>query len=253
MKPADAAAQAPFVFPWRKGHRLAAFLPGFLLLSLTMHFATFFLFRVVYPQRVSIPPPPPQVSLLMPTTPENQVFLRWIESEDPALVASGAGTAPPVVPDVQYRPSFNAVRTAPRAVPAPPQTLHFPPAKPPLDIIRSGETRTRPSPPMVILQPTRFQFEEKLAARLSNEAAHFAPEHRAKDPLEPATFLIGVAADGAVRFTFLQHPCGDATLDTEAADRLSRIRFAPGAEEMIWSIVPVSWGDDAFVTTASPP
>jgi hypothetical protein len=252
MKPADAAAQAPFVFPWRTGHRLAPFLPGFLLLSLAAHFATFFLFRVVYPQRVSIPPPPPQVSLLMPISPENQALLRWIESEDPALVGSGAGGLAPAVPDVQYRPSFNFVRTAPRTVPPPPQTLRFPSAQPALAIIRSAEIRAKPEPPTVIARPTKCEFDARLAARIPEEAARFSPIHRAKDPLEPATFLIGVAADGTVRFTFLQHPCGDAAIDAEAAEHLSKMKFAPSPDPMTWSVASIFWGDDAFVTPTSP-
>ncbi|HEX5175718.1 MAG TPA: hypothetical protein VFV83_01750 [Chthoniobacteraceae bacterium] len=251
MKPADAAAQAPLVFPWRTGHRLAPFLPVFLLFSLAAHFATFFLFRVVYPQRVSIPPPPPQVSLLMPITPENQALLRLIESEDPALVASGAGSLPPAVPDVQYRPSFNFVRSAPRTVPPPAQSLRFPSAKPAVEIIRSAETRAKPPPPLVIARPTKCEFDARLAVRIPEDAARFSPVHRAKNPLEPAAFLIGVAADGAVRFTFLQHPCGDGAIDAEIAGHLSKMKFAPSTDSMTWSIVSISWGDDAFATGAA--
>jgi hypothetical protein len=246
MKPSDTEAQAPFVFPWRKGHRLAPFLPGYLLLSIAAHVATFFLFRVVYPERVSIPAAPPQVSLLTPTTAENQAFLRWIDSEDPALVASGVGNSPAVVPDVPYRPSFEVVRTMPRTVPAPAQTLRFPPAKPPLEIIRSGEEHAKPAPPEIKPRATTFTFEATLAKRAPDGVASFPPVHRAKDPLQPATFLVGVTADGEVRFTFLQISSGDAALDAEAVAHLAKTKFAPGADEMTWSIVLVSWGDDAY-------
>src|SRR5258708_3899096 len=85
--------------------------------SLFAHVATFFLFQVVYPQRVTIPQPAPYVSLLTPTTPENVAFLRWIESEDPALITSDSAVPPPGLLEVRYRPSFAVPRTAPLGAP----------------------------------------------------------------------------------------------------------------------------------------
>src|SRR5580704_14943328 len=73
--------------------------------SLLAHAATFFLFQVVYPQRVTIPQPAPQVSLLTPSSAENMALLRWIEAEDPALVANDNPVVPPGLAEVRYRPS----------------------------------------------------------------------------------------------------------------------------------------------------
>ncbi|MEI9896045.1 MAG: hypothetical protein WDN28_19790 [Chthoniobacter sp.] len=81
--------------------------------SLLAHAGTFFLFQVVYPQRVTIPQPAPHVSLLTPSSPENIALLRWIEAEDPALVANDNPLAPPGLAEVRYRPSFASPRTAP--------------------------------------------------------------------------------------------------------------------------------------------
>src|SRR5947209_19467100 len=74
--------------------------------SLLAHAGTFFLFHVVYPQRVTIPQPAPHVSLLNPSSPENIALLRWIEAEDPALVATDNPSIPPGLVDVRYRRSF---------------------------------------------------------------------------------------------------------------------------------------------------
>src|ERR1700733_6449459 len=85
--------------------------------SLFAHAATFFLFQVVYPQRVTIPQPAPHVSLLTPSSPENIALLRWIEAEDPALLANDNPVVPPGLAMVRYRPSFNTLRTEPLGSP----------------------------------------------------------------------------------------------------------------------------------------
>jgi hypothetical protein len=121
-----------------------------------------------------------------------------------------------------------------------------------LEIIRSGEISPKPAAPVVTPRPTQCAFDARLAARvLDKGATHFSPAHRAKDPLEPASFLIGVAADGTVRFTFLQHPCGDAAIDAEVAEHLAKMKFAPSDDPITWSLVAISWGDDAFAAAAS--
>jgi hypothetical protein len=52
----------PLLFPPEKRRPLSVILPGFLALSVIGHFSAFFIFQVVYPQRVTIPMPAPQVT-----------------------------------------------------------------------------------------------------------------------------------------------------------------------------------------------
>lgn len=252
MKPA-AGGEAPLLFAWEKRRRLGAFLPVFLALSLLAHGATFFLFRVVYPARVTIPPPTPEVTLLTPGTPEAQALFRWIDAEDPALVATGASGPPIVLREVRYRPSFEKIRTAPRTVPAPPTTVQFPPAKPPLEIIHSSDSRPREEPVKAAPQPTRLGFAGSLEgrARVGEPALIFTQP--ASAPLESAQFLVGVSAEGKVRFTFRQKSSGSEAKDAEAAAHLERLAFAPASEAITWGIARVEWGDDAYAPPSSQP
>src|SRR5579871_1381696 len=128
MKTPVPEAELTFVSANDRGFPFILFLC--VLGSVLLHAATFFLFQVVYPQRVTIPAPAPRVSLLTPSSPENIALLRWIEAEDPALVASDHADAPPGLAEVRYRPSFARPRTAPLGAPEEqPHAVRYPPAR----------------------------------------------------------------------------------------------------------------------------
>jgi len=74
------AAHEPGVIPWT--------LLGFILLSAALHACGFFLFQIIYPRAAHIGPPPVQVGLITPGTPEADALLRWIDSKDPARAAA---------------------------------------------------------------------------------------------------------------------------------------------------------------------
>ena len=106
------------LFEWERPARFRWKLLALILLSALVHAGTFFLFQIAYPPRVTIPPPAPEVSLLLPTTPENRALLRRIEAEDPALIASTPGVTPPDLLQQKYLASYLTVRTQPRTVTA---------------------------------------------------------------------------------------------------------------------------------------
>jgi hypothetical protein len=251
MNAAPAEKPVP-IFNWPRRHKIAAFLPGFIVLSLLAHIATFFVFRVVYPERVSIPPPPPQVMLLTPGTPENQAFLRWVESEEPALVvAASAATSAAGLLELKYRPSFENARTLPRMVANVSDNVQFPPAKSPLDIIRSAMPRRAPAPTVTEPAPTTIVFAGALSARPTLPRTKFTPGRKASAPLQPSEFLLGVNEAGEVRYAFLQKSCGMAELDGEIADHLARVSFQPAQEKIAWGTARVLWGDDAYAPAAA--
>jgi hypothetical protein len=134
---APRAESQTLLFRWAKGRRFSFLAAGLLLFSFFAHAAAFFVFTVVYPARVTIPTPAPQVTVLSPSNPDHQALLRWIEAEDPALVANTASILPPKLLQVEYRPSYQTIRTLPQSGPEPKATLQFPPAYAPLDLIRS--------------------------------------------------------------------------------------------------------------------
>ena len=69
------AADPGLIFDWSLRERFPLILFGCVFLSAVAHVATFFLFQVIYPQRVTISPPPPQVELLTASSPENEALL----------------------------------------------------------------------------------------------------------------------------------------------------------------------------------
>ena len=234
------------LFAWEKPLRFRWAFFGLLVLSAVVHVATFFLFQIVYPPRVTIPPPAPEVSVLLPTSSENRALLRRIEAEDPALIASITAAPPPGLLEVKYHASYETVRTQPRTVADENAAVPFPSPKDPLAIIRSGARDGSPAtvaPPPV---PTRVTFPTALAARARQSAQPWNFNPRATTPLEPATFLIGITDRGEVRYVFLQHTSGDPALDAQAAAQLPHFDFQSAEAPIVWGIATVAWGDDAY-------
>jgi hypothetical protein len=234
-------------FHWPERERFPFVLFGCVFLSLLVHAATFVVFQVVYPQRVTIPPPPPQLALLTPSSPENEALLRWIAAADPALVASARSVAPPGLLHVPYRPSFKTVRTAPLGSVEAPVLVPYPPPKNPLSIIASAAPPPAPETRSALPMRTTIELSPVLAERGVKPPA-FRWKQRASQPLQPLRALVGVTAAGAVRFTFLQHSSGDHNLDEEALAQLGQLIFAPGAAPIVWATATLDFGAEAYLT-----
>jgi hypothetical protein len=221
--------------------------------SFLAHAGTFFLFQVVYPQRVTIPHPAPRVSLLTPSSPENVALLRWIEAEDPALVANDRPTAPPGLVDVHYRPSFAAPRTAPLGAPTEQsQGVHFPPA---VDRLSAANSAAHTSGEAATPRPvaTTIVYSSALSGRpiVKNPPLHFST--LAKTAADFASVLVGITDQGEVRFTVLQHSSGDPMLDDFAQAHLRQIVFAPVEAPLTWGFATLTWGSDAYAPARQSP
>ena len=234
------------LFAWEKPLRFRWAFFGLLMLSAAVHAATFFLFQIAYPPRVTIPPPAPEVSLLLPTSPENRALLRRIEAEDPALLAAVASTRPPGLLEPKYRASYETVRTQPRTVAEESPVVRFPSPKDPLAIIRSGAQSNQLSTAAPPPAPTRVTFSPALAGRAPKTECAWSFDARATAPLESATYLIGVTDRGEVRFVFLQHSSGESALDAQIAAQLPKLVFQPAETRIAWGTAIVVWGDDAY-------
>jgi hypothetical protein len=214
--------------------------------SLLAHAGTFFLFQIVDPHRVTIPQPAPHVSILTPNTPENVALLRWIEAEDPALIATDNSVPPPGLVGVRYVPSFAAPRTAPLGSPIEKsQEVLFPPA-----VTRLAAVEAVPAP--VVLAPattsatTQIRFAGELATRaLVRNPALKAPQ-LATAPVAPTILLAGVNDNGEIRYQIVQQPCGSPKLDELAISHLRRLSFAAAGAPITWAHVTFAWGADAY-------
>ena len=234
------------VFDWPRPARFRWRFFGLILLSALVHAGTFFLFQIVYPPRVGIPPPAPEISLLLPTTPENRALLRRIEAEDPALAAAAPSVTPPNLLQQKYLPSYNTVRTQPRTVAAEAAVTRYPSPKDPLTLIRSGAQPALFADAALPSMPTRIDFSSALTARAPSTQPAWIFTARATAPLEPAAFLIGITDRGQVRHVFQQRSSGDPAMDAQAALFLPRFDFRPAESPIAWGIATVTWGDDAY-------
>jgi hypothetical protein len=220
--------------------------------SLLAHAGTFFLFQIVYPQRVTIPQLAPHVSLLTPSSPENIALLRWIEAEDPALVANDNPVAPPGLAEVRYRPSFASPRTAPLGAPTEASpAVRFPRA---VDRLSPTGSRGVAGPPAITpAQPTFIAYSGALAGRPLSKSPVIAIANRALAPAEPATVLIGVDGKGEVRFSLLQQSSGDQNLDDLAVAHLKSVTFSAAQAPITWGFATFSWGADAYAAASKAP
>jgi hypothetical protein len=225
---------------------------GLIFAMLFLHSAAFFLFQAATPV---INPPPrtaPPIQMLTATGPdglpsaENESLLRWIDAEDPALVARVPNVPLQTRVEVPFRPSFATMRTPPLSLPAEAPTVQFPPARDALSLIMSGMPARESAQAPLAPRRTEVVFSEKLTERMLQPPA-FKPQARVAQLVQVSRFVMGVNADGETRFVFPQtEETGTVpALDQEAAAFLSTVRFKPQpGTPMLWTTAQVRWGDD---------
>lgn len=233
------------IFAWDPASRQRRTLAWFIGLSLLAHIATFFLFQIVYPERATIAPPAPSVSILDASRPDHQTLLRLIEAEDPAPAAATHAAVPPHLLDVPYRPSYAIPRTSPRNVEETPVAAGYPPALDPVALIRRVTPDSTPIPAPPAATPTQVIFRDDLANRKRRHEP--ALSIRTMQPeLQSASFLIGVQATGEVGFIFPQQSSGDAAVDESANEALHAFQFEPSNEEITWGFAVFDWGGEVY-------
>lgn len=246
------AADPVVAFAWPQRERFPLVLFGCVFLSAVAHLATFFVFQVIYPQRVTIPPPPPQVELLTASSPENEALLRWIDAEDPALVANAHAVLPPNLLDVPYRPSYEQSRLTPKGSVEAPVVVQFPPARSAFAVIRSVTPKAEPAARAAVATPSGVTFSSPLRDRMPTQPAAFTWRNRASEPAEPFRALIGVTDRGEVRFAIPQQSSGQPSLDAEALAHLEKLTFSHASEPIMWGMATVTFGAEAYAENRAP-
>jgi len=241
----------PSSFAWDAERAFPLVFAGLVLLSLLAHVATFFLFQVTYPQKVTIPPIAPQVTVLSPDFPEHQPLLAWIAAEDPALSAEAARATAPGIQQVPYQPSYALVRTWPLPAPRVVEPVPLPPARKGMELLDAAiSTSTPVESPLPALRTT-LTVSDPLAARALRGNLEITV--KTTSPLRPAQFLVGVNEGGEIRYSFLHRPSGDKTVDSAASEALSKLSFSPAPEPITWGFVTISWGDEVYAAAQNPP
>jgi hypothetical protein len=249
----NAGAAGGLVLPERRRGAIPWALLGFILLSAFVHAFGFFLFQIVYPGASRMSPPPAQVSLLAPGTPEADAILRWINSEDPALAAEPGHAPIPGLMNLPYIPSYSTVHARPE-MPAPADSpLPFPDGASGWDLVQMAAAHPAAHRAAAASAPTTLAF----SGPLEGAAPDFLPAidglcEADAGELQPARFLIAVSDKGEVRYVFLQDSSGDRTLDAGAGQALTRVRFHPSSKPLEWGFATFFWGSSAYAKPPAP-
>lgn len=248
---ADSPAPQSHALIFRWPERSASFvLPSLFLVSVAVHALAFYVFQVSYPL-VSTAPSPAQVTLLTPSSPANQALLSWASARDPAAAQALQEVTPPGLGDVQYTPSYAKAQSLPKPAEPSGAAVPFPPAHEPLALLAPGA-----APVAAVHAPVRTSvaFSDSLRERVVTPQPNLLITGKSTTSLEPATFLVAIGADGAVRYSFLQETCGNSEIDKEAEGQLQTRRFQPAAANspLVWGFATFTWGADAFVPAPPP-
>ena len=231
-------------FHWRTKNR-SLVLAGFIGLSFCIHALALYIFQVNYPAAVSIAPPPVQVTLLSPSTPEYESLRRWIEAVNPARVISPPETTPPNLGNISYKPS--TLRAQPKLADEKNEPVRFPAAIPRFP--RMTETG-----PVAIVEPAKsnspssLRLSGALADRKPSHSISIQPTQKSLIPLKPSRFMAGINDRGEVRYLFLEESSGDKALDQWAERHLASLDFSHDTSPLTWGEATYFWGNNAYST-----
>jgi len=245
----NVSSSAAFIFNWNPPRRRSLVLTGFVMLSLGVHVAAFYVFQVVYPQTVSLLPTPRRISLMTASSEQTATLLRWIDAEDPALAST---TRKPAhmrreMGKVEHVPSYFAREAALKEPPPLTTDLSIPTTQPPGPVPLARPAAASPTG----IQPTRVTFSPELQQL---GPAQFAPVNfkiSSNETPQNAQFRIAVDAKGAVVYCFPLASSGDAALDELARQHLALTRFparAANGDSLTWGIATIEWGNDLVGT-----
>jgi hypothetical protein len=232
-------------FAWDAERRFPLYFAGFLTLSFLAHVATFFIFQVKYPARVTIPPPAAHITILSPENPEHQSLLAWVAAEDPALARATSRANPPGLSAIPYKPSYQALRTWPIRPPVTSEAVGIPTGPSGIEFVRLATQPAALPPPSPSITPTKLVLSGPLAAR--QMTGSFNPRVTSSVALSPSRFMLSVDARGDVRYAFLQDSSGEDKIDEAAARSVKALKFEASPDESTWGFVSIAWGDDVIV------
>jgi hypothetical protein len=233
---------------------------GFILLSACVHAFGFFIFQIIYPPVAGAGPPPVQVGLLAPGTPEADAILRWVDSEDPALAAQPGHAPIPGLMSLPYIPSYQTVHARPAMAPPTDRPLPYPDGASGLELVKMAASQPAASPPPPAPAGTVLSFSGPLRNAAVESVPSLGSLHEGElGKLQPARFLLGVTDQGEVRYVFLEDSpsglfgSGDKTLDASASRLLVQIRFRPSGAPLTWGFATFFWGSGVYARPAPAP
>jgi hypothetical protein len=242
--------EEPLTFNWPgHGHVSLAF-PGFIILSLLLHLAAFYVFRIVYPVSASILAPPATLTLVTPQTEGSGDFLRWLASRDLVGLSRTRDLTPPALLELPYHPTYEKSDAQPLPVKEHAQPVPYPPVRNPLGLSLHKKPDSLPGRKTVPGLRTVLTFSGALENRAPASAP--PPAIKGEATMEPVRFLIGADDRGKVQHAFLQVSSGNTRIDLQAEAHLKTLSLKPAAEPLAWGMVSFHWGVDALETAQLP-
>lgn len=249
MKPGAAQESHRLKFHWPQRPQISLALIGFLFLSVLAHGLAFYILQVVDPPVVAITPPPVQVSLLTPSTPENVELLKWIDSEDPAAIANPHEIVPGNLYDMAYQRSPADIRATPKSPDELTAPVPYPPAQDAMKI--TGTQEESPAAAVVKMPPlqTALRFSGELAGRKILKQPPLKFDIPGEGSREPDSFMVGVGPDGKVLYTFFLGVETDdkaKAIGKQAENYLGSLEFSREAGGVAWGVATYYWGNDTY-------
>lgn len=240
------ASSLATVFQWRDQHRSLLTLFWFFIISFCLHALALYIFQVTYPSALSIAPPPVQVSLLTPTTPEYRTLIRWIEAGNPATAIFPPDITPPGLLQSTYKPSFMTVRALPEQADEMYEPIRFRPAFDTSDVLANAMNNRPRTDNALHFSPgtSSLRLSGQLAGRIKKQDETLPPPLKSSIPLKPSRFMAGVSDRGEVRYLFLEESSGDIEIDRWAERHLKQIIFSQAPQSITWGVATYFWGDD---------
>ncbi len=232
----------PLIFDWPVRHRIHLLLPAMLVLAALAHGSIFFLFTIAYPKGKTDTLKPAQLFFLPEGSPQKSQVEGLLLSSDPSLFAPGRGMPrEESLFSTTYTPQFSSENIA--LLPLTRKAESLPSAQ--IPSLRREVKFPAPFSPKqeASAHPARLQSGMSLADRLPALPATPLVSQSASAPLEAATFLIGVDADGQVAFLVLEKSSGDPTIDRELLRLLRGLRFSTAEKSgIVWDFLEFQWG-----------
>ena len=243
-------AATPLIFSWAPPRRRIRALIFFLIVSFILHAVCFYVFQIVYPPTVALMPAPARLSIISPDNSESVAFLRWVESEDPALATTTQRA--PVSKAIELPPLHHVASytiTEPKLKKLPPNAPDLSiPSSAAIGAVRVPRTGNAAIPPS-LTRKTSVSFAEPTEEFDAPVLPEFAFHASREGAPANARFRIAIDGHGTIRFCFLIESCGDAALDEQARSFLQLCRFVPKENgdrfpALLWSVATILWGND---------
>lgn len=236
------------IFNWSQPRSRKVSLLSFIAASALLHAFCFYIFQIIYPPTIALPPTPARVNFITDDSEQGRVLLRWIEAEDPALTSMtqrAPDSANFALPKIEHVPSYLSRQPVLKQLPPLPPALDVPSSNPPAPVALAH--RSAPEIPLVTKTEVTFAFEAAQVGKPVFPAQEFRAS--SKEPPQAAQFHIAINGRGAVQHCFLENSSGDPQLDAQAARYLLRVRFPEIGQsaienDLLWTIATLEWGSD---------